>query len=118
MEKSKVRRMGPEKLLTNIISLVRFSIGNVEVLEPFSSIVDARFDVWMEQQESAGKEFTPEQVEWLRMIKNHIATSLSISTEDFEYSPFHDKGGPVKVYELFGVEIEGILEDLSEVLAA
>lgn len=118
LESSKVRGVGPEKLLTNIISLVRFSIGDVEVLKPFPSIVDARFDVWMEQQERAGKEFTPEQVEWLRMIRDHIATSLSISTEDFEYSPFHDKGGPVKVYELFGEEIEEILEDLSEVLAA
>ena len=36
------------------------------------------------------------------MIKNHIASSLSIDMDDFEYTPFAEKGGPVKAYQLFG----------------
>ena len=27
------------------------------------------------------------------MIKDHIATSLTIGNEDFELSPFYEKGG-------------------------
>ena len=30
------------------------------------------------------------------MIKNHIATSLSIGIDDFELSPFYEKGGGAK----------------------
>jgi type I restriction enzyme R subunit len=40
------------------------------------------------EQERAGRRFTPEQVEWLTMIKDHIATSLDMATEDFELAPF------------------------------
>ena len=35
LEKSKVKDAGPQKLLTNIVSLVRFATGKVDVLEPF-----------------------------------------------------------------------------------
>jgi len=116
--KSKVRGAGPQKLLTDLISLVRYAVGTISVLEPFPSIVNHRFDIWVGEQEKAGKEFTPEQKDWLLMIKDHIATSLSITMDDFDSIPFYAKGGRVKVYKLFGDEIEEILEDLNEVLAA
>lgn len=118
LEKSKVRGAGAQKLLTNIISLMRFAIGQSDVLEPFSDMVDRRFNEWLAQQEGLGKKFTPEQKEWLKMIKDHIATSLSIGMDDFEYAPFYEKGGAVKVYQLFGQQLDGILEELNERLAA
>jgi len=65
-----------------------------------------------------GRKFKPEQMEWLRMIKDHIATSLSIVMDDFELAPFHQKGGAVKVNQLFGKELDEILKDLNERLAA
>ena len=55
---------------------------------------------------------------WLEMIKDHIATSLHIEIEDFEYAPFQAKGGAIKVYELFGDALGTILEVLNEQLAA
>jgi len=118
LEKSKVKRAGPQRLLTDIISLVRFAIGKADSLEPFSETVDRRFADWLSEQEKDGKRFTPEQGEWLRMIKDHIAASLSIEMTDFELAPFYEKGGPVKVSHLFGSELNGILEELNEVLAA
>jgi type I restriction enzyme R subunit len=118
LEKSKVRGAGPQKLLTNIISLMRFAIGQSDVLEPFSDMVDRRFNKWLAQQEGSGKKFTSEQMEWLTMIKEHIATSLSIGVDDFEYAPFHERGGAVKLYQLFGQQLNGILEELNERLAA
>ncbi len=118
LEKAKVRGAGAQKLLTNIISLMRFAIGESDVLEPFSDMVDRRFNEWLAQQEGLGKRFTPEQMEWLTMIKGHIATSLSIGTDDFEFAPFYEKGGAVKVYQLFGQQLNGILDELNERLAA
>ena len=87
-------------------------------MEPFSDTVEERFNTWLSEQEAAGKEFRLEQMEWLRMIKDHIATSLSIGMDDFELAPFNQKGGAVKVYQLFGKELDGILKDLNERLAA
>lgn len=52
------------------------------------------------------------------MIKDHIATSLSIGMGYFEFAPFYKKGGSVKLYSLFGSELDSILEELNEVLAA
>ena len=50
------------------------------------------------------------------MIKNHIATSLSVNIDDFELSPFYEKGGAVKMYNLFGKELDNIMNELNEVL--
>jgi type I restriction enzyme R subunit len=52
------------------------------------------------------------------MIKDHIATTLSIGMDDFELAPFNQKGGAVKVYQLFGKDLDGILQELNERLAA
>lgn len=116
LEKSKVRGAGPQKLLTNIISLIRFTIGESDVLEPYSETVNNRFNEWLAQQEKLRRSFTPEQMEWLTMIKDHITTSLSIEKEDFDYEPFYERGGLVKVYQLFGNELNNVLEELNEVL--
>ena len=118
LETSKVKGAGPQKLLTNIISLVRFALGEVVILEPYTEEVDRRFEEWMAEQERAGRAFTPEQREWLVMIKNHIATSLSIGMADFEYTPFNERGGAVKISQLFGQDLEPLLNELNEVLVA
>ena len=118
LEQSRVSGAGPQKLLTNIISLIRFALGESSVLEPFSATVDHRFNDWLVEQERLGRIFTEGQVEWLRMIKEHIATSLSIGMDDFEYAPFHERGGAAKIYRLFGTDLDNILDELNEVLAA
>ncbi len=118
LEKSKVRRAGPQKLLTNIISLIRFAIGESDFLEPFPDIEDRKFKEWLASQERGGRRFTPEQMAWLEIIKDHISTSLSISAEDFEYTPFNEKGGAVRFYNVFGTDSDIILEELNEALAA
>ena len=118
LERSKVKGAGPQKLLTNIISLVRFATHKTDVLEPFPETVDHKFNAWMFKQEADGRIFSIEQREWLKMIKEHIATSLSIGMDDFELTPFDQKGGTMKVYQLFGPELNNILEELNNALVA
>ena len=118
LEKTKVKKAGPKKLLTDIISLIRFTTGHNDVLEPFIVIVNDKFDEWLAKQETLGRKFTKGQVEWLEMIKNHISTSISIGIDDFELSPFYEKGGALKAYGLFGNDLNKILEELNEVLIA
>jgi type I restriction enzyme R subunit len=118
LEKSKVKGAGPQQLLTDIISLVRFAIGKIDLLEPFSIRVNNNFNNWLAEQKKAGTIFTPEQIAWLLMIKEHIATSLSIGKDDFELAPFYEKGGAVKAYKLFGEKLDNTLKELNEVLVA
>lgn len=118
LQRSKVKKAGPKKLLTDIISLIRFATGHEQVLEPFSESVNEKFEEWLGKQERLGRKFTLEQKEWLSMIKNHISTSISIGMDDFELSPFYEKGGAVKVYQLFGNEVSDILNDLNKVLVS
>jgi type I restriction enzyme R subunit len=118
LEKSKVKRAGPQKLLTDIISLVRFAIGESEELEPFTETVNRRFEAWLVEQANNGQTYGPVQREWLEMIKDHIATSLSIEMDDFDYAPFFEKGGVIKASRLFGKDLPQILKELNEELAA
>ncbi len=118
LETSRVKGAGPQKLLTNIISLVRFAVGSSNVLEPFSEIVDRRFEYWLSLQNELGREFTSEQMLWLNMIKEHIATSLAIEVDDFELPPFAQKGGAVKADTVFEQQLDKILEELNRELVA
>ncbi|MBK8945452.1 MAG: DEAD/DEAH box helicase family protein [Ignavibacteriae bacterium] len=117
LDKSKVKGT-PLTILTNIISLLRFTIGEAEELIPFNNIVEQKFANWISEQEQKGRIFSIDQIEWLTMIKNHIATSLEISKEDFDSVPFYEKGGLMKVYNLFGEELNTLLEELNNRLVA
>ncbi|MEX2411443.1 MAG: type I restriction-modification enzyme R subunit C-terminal domain-containing protein, partial [Candidatus Paceibacterota bacterium] len=62
--------------------------------------------------------FNEEQMNWLRMIKDHIATSIHFSKDDLDYAPFDAKGGVGKMYQLFGDEMDSIIEEMNEELVA
>ncbi len=98
---------------TDLISLIRFAIGESNFLEPFSVTVNRNFEEWLE-----GREFTSEQLEWLKLIREHITTSLDIRIDDFEYTPFAELGNGAKVYQLFGDELDDILKNLTEKLVS
>ncbi len=115
LDKSKVKS-NPVKMLTDLISIVRFSAGKQDMLLPFSELVTEKFEKWLIQQESSGRKFTLEQKEWLVMIKDTIASSVSINLESLDDVPFNQKGGRVKFYKIFGEEYEKILDELHEVL--
>jgi len=118
LEKSKIRGAGPKKLLTNIISLLRFALGDIEYLEPFSEIVDQRFEKWLKEQANTGRIFSAEQMEWLIMIKDHIMTSISIEMDHFKYEPFYERGGSIRAYQVFGDDLNKIMNDLNKELIA
>ena len=118
LEQARVRGAGAKRILTDLISLVRFAVGEADTLEPWPETIDRRFQSWLAAQKLQGREFTPEQLEWLRMIKEHVATSLTVEVEDFELAPFFEKGGPVKAFQIFGPNLPKILTEVNEALAA
>ena len=115
LEKSKVKNASAPHILTDLVSLVRFAMHRDDELVPFPERVNANFEKWMAGH--AGK-FTPEQRRWLEMIRDHIAANLSIEADDFDLAPFAQQGGLGKVHQVFGDDLNMILEEMNGVLAA
>jgi type I restriction enzyme R subunit len=118
LAKDKVRGASGKRLLTDIVSLVRFASHKDDELVPFGEQVRARFDEWMAQQENLGRAFTAEQRRWLEMMRDHIATSLEMTVEDLDYAPFAEAGGRGKAAQVFGEKLREVLDELNGVLAA
>ena len=109
----------PKDELTALVSLIRKACGIDSELKAFDKTIDENFKNWIFKQ-NAGKHnrFTNEQMDWLRMIKDHVVSSYHIEREDFEYTPFDKHGGIGKFYELFKDDYETLLDELNEALAA
>tara|TARA_R100000935_G_scaffold15425_1_gene30762 strand:- start:32637 stop:35453 length:2817 start_codon:yes stop_codon:yes gene_type:complete len=114
-----VKSEQPKDELTALVSLIRKVCGIEKELTPFDKTINENFKNWMFKQ-NAGQHnrFTAEQVTWLRMIKDHVVSSYHIEIDDLDYTPFDAKGGKGKMYQLFGNEMSGILEELNTTLVA
>ena len=113
----KVKR-GTIAQLTDLISIIRFEMGYSDNLAPFADKVNYNFMQWTFKRNAGNIQFTEEQMEWLRLIKDHIATSLSILPEDLDLTPFDRKGGLLGFYDSFGDNYEKILQEMNEELVA
>ena len=104
LERDKVRGASAARQLTDIVSLVRFALQQEDELVPYPDKVKARFSKWIAQQQNRERKFTPEQMRWLEMIRDHVATSVEITLDAFDYNPFSQQGGLGKATQLFGKE--------------
>jgi len=130
LDKAKVKGASNRRILTDLVSLVRYAMHQENELVPYPERVMANFRAWMAQQENlpplpargegAGVRgrFTDEQRWWLEKMAEHIASNLGIEAEDFGYAPFDQHGGLGKVHQLFGAELPKVIEELNKELAA
>lgn len=113
----KVKR-GTMAQLTDLISIIRFEMGYADTLTPFADKVNYNFKQWTFKKNAGPVQFTEKQMEWLRLIKDHIASSLSILPEDLDLTPFDRKGGLLGFYDAFGDSYEQILQEMNIALVA
>jgi len=118
LDQSKVRGANRRRILTDLVSLVRYAMHQENELVPYPERVIANFMAWMAQQQSKGKLYTDEQRWWLEQIAEHIASNLGIEAEDFGYAPFDQRGGLGRVHQLFGVELPAVVDELNRELVA
>lgn len=104
--------------LADLIAMIRFEMGCGDNLQPFAETVNYNFKQWIFRRNAGAVHFTEEQMEWLRLVKDHIAVSLSIEPEDLELSPFDHKGGLGRFYEVFGEGYQKILDEMNIELVA
>jgi type I restriction enzyme, R subunit len=117
LDKSKVRGSGGS-VLADIVSLVRFGLHQEGELAPYRDKVNERFARWLAEQEKNGRRFTDVQRQWLEGIRDHIATSFTIEPDDFDLVPFTQRGGLGKARQVFGQQLQALLTDINEALAA
>ena len=104
--------------LADLISIIRFEMGYADQLSPFADKVNYNFMQWTLRRNAGAVHFTEQQMEWLRLIKDHIASSLSILPEDLDLTPFDKKGGLLAFYDAFGEQYEEILQEMNIELVA
>jgi type I restriction enzyme R subunit len=115
-QSKKVREKSVVNKLADIVSLIRLQLGQTDELRVFSDEVNLRFRDWTLAKNAGHIHFSDEQLVWLRMIRDHIATSLSITIDDLDYTPFDSKGGRGKFYQLFGTNYENVLTEMNYAL--
>jgi type I restriction enzyme R subunit len=108
----------PKNELVALVSLIRKVAGIDVSLTSYDKTVDKNFQNWVFKKQAGTLKFTEEQMQWLRMLKDHIAASVSVSVDDLDYVPFDAQGGKGKMWQLFGTETENIINELNEALAA
>ena len=114
----KVKGRSQAGRFADLVALVRFALEQQPVLTPFADSVAERFNEWLMDKAKAGVKFTDEQLAWLNLIRDHIATAISVEPEDLELSPFNQRGGLGKAHQLFGNDLNRILDELNLVLVA
>ena len=114
-----VKSNQPKDELTALVSLIRRACGIDSELKAYDSTIEANFkNLIFRQNAGQHNRFTTEQMDWLRMIKDHVVSSYHIEIDDLDYTPFDAKGGKGKMHQLFGEEMTSIIDELNEVLAA
>ena len=109
----------PLNELTALVGLIRKTAGIDSALTDYSKTANRNFQLWI-MKKNAGKHnrFSEEQMNWLRLMKDHIATSIHVDYDDLEYTPFDAQGGKGRMLQLFGEEMKSIVDEMNEALAA
>ena len=109
----------PVNELTALVALIRRVCGLDETLTHHSDRVRRNFQEWiLKRHAGAGEKFSDEQMSWLRMIRDHLATSFTIERDDLEMAPFDAHGGLGRMYVHFGDRMDDVMSEMNEVLAA
>jgi len=87
--------------LTDLVSLIRYTIGKDGELVPYLERVRERYASWLLQQEQAGASFSDTERWWLDRMVEVIAVSAGIRPDDLDNTPFTERGG-----------IDGAIRDL------
>jgi type I restriction enzyme R subunit len=109
---------GPHRTLTDLVSLVRFALGEDDKLVPYADRVHERYAGWLLQQEQARVTFTEPERWWLDRIVDVIAASAGIAPADLDNPPFTENGGADGAIRDLGDRAASLLDELNMELTA
>ncbi|MES0488437.1 MAG: type I restriction-modification enzyme R subunit C-terminal domain-containing protein [Leptospirales bacterium] len=108
----------PVNELTALVSLIRKVCGIDKELTSYDKTIDKNFQKWVFRKQAGDLKFTEEQMNWLRMLKDHMTHSFHVEVDDLDYTPFDAQGGKGKMWQLFGEDMDKIMAELNEALVA
>ena len=114
----KVNGNSPKNELTALVSLIRRITEIDSVLTSYDQTVNRNFQDWVFKKQAGILKFNDDQMNWLRMIKDYVANSFHLEIDDLDYTPFDALGGRGRMYQLFGDEMNMVISELNEALAA
>ena len=117
LEPTKVRKSAVHTT-TDLVSLVRFTLGQMNELVPYAQLVEERYAGWLLQQENLGVKFTDNQKWWLDRIKDAISQSAHFDVRDLEMSPFTERGGTDGVLAELGNSVTDLIKSMNMELAS
>ena len=105
--------------LTMLVSLIRRVCGLDAAIKPFSNTVRKNFQDWiMKYHAGSNEKFNEQQMAWLHLIRDHIASSFHFERDDLEMAPFDAQGGLGRMHQLFGDRMEWVMSELNRELVA
>lgn len=118
LEASRYKPNGRRRTLTDLVSLIRFTIGEDDHLVPYAERVAEKYAGWLLQQEQAGVVFSPAERWWLDRMVQVIASSAGISPADLDNPPFIENGGPDGAIRDLGDRAGILITELNKNLTA
>ncbi|MCU0796795.1 MAG: DEAD/DEAH box helicase family protein, partial [Akkermansiaceae bacterium] len=107
--------------LTALMALIRRACGIDGKLTPFPETVRRNFQTWIMRRHAGvptEKKFTETQTAFLQLIRDHVMTSFRFERDDLDYAPFDAQGGLGKMHQLFGDQMDTLIEELNGELVA
>ncbi len=117
VDSDRVRR-SDHHTLTDLVSLLRYTVGVDRELVPYAERVRERYAAWLAQQKQAGTTFSPLERWWLDRMVEVIGSSAGITADDLDEAPFTDMGGVDGALRDLGDRAESVLAQLNAELTA
>jgi len=111
-------RRSDRHTLTDLVSLLRYTVGVDQELVPYVDLVRERYAAWLAQQEQAGTSFSPLERWWLDRMVEVIGASAGITAHDLDEAPFTEKGGVDGALRDLGDRVGALLAQLNTELTA
>lgn len=104
--------------LTDLVSLLRYTVGVDDELVPYAERVRERYLAWLAQQEQSGTSFSDPERWWLDRMVEVIAASAGIAPDDLDSAPFTERGGVDGALRDLGDRTVALIDELNAELTA
>jgi type I restriction enzyme R subunit len=72
----------------------------------------------MKYHAGGSEKFNEQQMQWLHLIRDHIASSFHLEAVDLDMAPFDAQGGLGRMHQLFGDRMNWVMDELNRELVA
>lgn len=104
--------------LTDLVSLIRYTVGADNALVPYAEKVNEKYTAWLAQQEQAGVIYSDAERWWLDRMVQVIASSAGITPTDLDKPPFIENGGTDGAIRDLGDRAARLVDELNKDLTA